>query len=131
MAIRILTIARCSRLPVRPARDPNVRCTKYGNFLLSPVAGLPWVPIPRNYGERPGNFSVNLRMSRTWGFGEVRTSAPGGTSSGGDHGGPGGGGPRAVVGLAAAADSQAAVAAEGVAAAAECAAARPPTSATT
>ncbi len=71
--------------------DPNVKCTKYGNFLLSPVPGLPWVTIPRNYANGPGNFSVNLRASRTWGFGEVRTSAAGGTS---DRGGPGGGGGR-------------------------------------
>src|SRR5208283_4245444 len=55
----------------------NIRCTTYGNFLLSPVAGVPWVPIPRDYATGPHNFSVNLRMSRTWGFGEVRTSAAG------------------------------------------------------
>ena len=72
--------------------SPNVKCTAYGNFLLSPVAGQPWVPIPRNYVTGPDNFSVNLRVSRTWGFGEVRTSAAGGTSDRGDHG-PGGGGP--------------------------------------
>ena len=73
--------------------SPNVKCTKYGNFLLSPVAGQSWVPIPRNYATGPDNFSVNLRMSRTWGFGEVRTSAAAGTSDrGGDRGGPGGGG---------------------------------------
>ena len=74
----------------------NIRCTTYGNFLLSPAAGVPWIPIPRDYATGPHNFSVNLRMSRTWGFGEVRTSAPGGTSDRGDHGGgnggPGGGG---------------------------------------
>ena len=74
--------------------DPNVKCTKYGNFLLSPVAGTPWVPIPRNYVTGPANFSVNLRASRTWGFGEVRTSAAGGTSDRGGGGGGGGGGPR-------------------------------------
>jgi hypothetical protein len=68
----------------------NIKCTQYGNFLLAPVAGQPWVPIPRNYATGPDNFSVNLRLSRTWGFGEVRTSAAGGTS---DRGGPGGGGP--------------------------------------
>jgi hypothetical protein len=74
----------------------NIKCTKYGNFLVSPIAGQSFVPIPRNYGNGPGNFSVNLRMSRTWGFGEARTSAAGGFSSGGgDHGGGmrGGGGP--------------------------------------
>jgi hypothetical protein len=73
----------------------NIKCTKYGNFLVSPIAGQAFVPIPRNYGTGPSQFSVNLRMSRTWGFGEPRTSAAGGFSSGGDHGGGmrGGGGP--------------------------------------
>ncbi len=69
----------------------NIRCTSYGNFLLSPMANVPWVPIPRNYAVGPHNFSVNLRMSRTWGFGEVRNSAAGGTSDRGDRGGSGGG----------------------------------------
>jgi hypothetical protein len=71
----------------------NVRCTRYGNFLLTPIAGVPWIPIPRNYVIGPSSFSVNLRMSRTWGFGEVRTSAAGGSSDhggGGDHGSRGG-----------------------------------------
>ena len=74
--------------------NPNVKCTNYGNFLLSPVAGQSWVPIPRNYATGPANFSANLRLSRTWGFGEVRTSAAGGVSSGGDHGPGGSGGSR-------------------------------------
>ena len=69
----------------------NIKCTKYGNFLLAPIAGQPWVPIPRDYADGPSNFSVNLRLSRTWGFGEVRTSAAGGTSDRGGPGGPGGG----------------------------------------
>jgi hypothetical protein len=80
----------------------NVRCTNYGNFLLSPTAGVPWVPIPRNYGVGPSSFTVNMRLSRTWGFGEARTSSfssadrsgGGGGGDHGDHGGGGGGGPR-------------------------------------
>jgi hypothetical protein len=72
----------------------GIRCTKYGNFLVSPIAGQPFVPIPRNYGTGHNNFSVNLRMSRTWGFGERRTSAAAGFSSGGDGESGGGGGSR-------------------------------------
>jgi len=67
----------------------NIKCTKYGNFLISPVAGQPFVAIPRNYATGPSSFNVNMRMSRTWGFGEPRTAAAGGFSS---DGGPGGGG---------------------------------------
>lgn len=67
---------------------PGVRCTPIGNFLLNPTPGSP--TIPRNYATGPANFTVNLRLSRTWGFGEERTSAAGGFSSGGgDHGGGG------------------------------------------
>jgi len=65
----------------------NVKCTAFGDFNLSPVPGAR--VIPRNYGDGPGSFTVNLRLSKTWGFGEStrgRGSADGG-------GGPGGGGP--------------------------------------
>jgi hypothetical protein len=81
-----------------PSTNSNIRCTAYGNFMLVAPAGTPL--IPRNYATGPSNFTINLRMSRTWGFGEARTSAAGGSSRGGDHGGmggfgggPGGGGP--------------------------------------
>src|SRR5205823_14743090 len=55
--------------------------------------------IPRNYGQSPGQVTVNLRISRTWGFGPERggNAASGGGDSGGSPGGnhgPGGGGPR-------------------------------------
>jgi hypothetical protein len=72
-----------------PSTNPDIKCTKYGNFLLTPTLGT--APIPRNYATGPANFTINLRMSRTWGFGEARTSAAGGTSDGGGRGGRGGG----------------------------------------
>ena len=44
-----------------------------------------------NYGQGPGMFSVNLRLSRTWGWGEraagTQTQNP---NRGGGFGGPGG-----------------------------------------
>ncbi|MBD0326348.1 MAG: TonB-dependent receptor, partial [Pyrinomonadaceae bacterium] len=49
--------------------SPNIRCTPFGNFNLAPLPGEEL--IPRNYGEGPGFFSVNLRISRTWSFGRV------------------------------------------------------------
>ncbi|MGA3076775.1 MAG: carboxypeptidase regulatory-like domain-containing protein [Bryobacteraceae bacterium] len=72
--------------------------TKYGLFDLVPQPGE--TIIPRNYGNGPGQFSVNLRLSRTFGFGGERGSsaaaaAGGGMPGGGGLavGGPRGGGP--------------------------------------
>lgn len=68
--------------------------TAYGVFDTNPAAGA--AIIPRNYGQGPGQFTVNLRVGRTWGFGERTTSAAGATGGGGGggmHGGGGRGGP--------------------------------------
>jgi len=64
----------------------NIRCTPFGNFNLSPALGQ--ALIPRNYGNGPGLFTVNLRLSKTFGFGEAVGGASGGNNGGG---GPGGG----------------------------------------
>jgi hypothetical protein len=63
-----------------------IKCTKFGDFNLDPTPGE--ALIPRNYGRGPGSFTVNMRISKTWGFGEVvsRPARQGG-------GGPGGGAP--------------------------------------
>lgn len=72
----------------------TVKCTAFGNFYLYPTPGTPL--IPRNYGQGPGSFTVNLRVSKTWGFGEgaARPATGGGGGGGGDRGGRGGGGGR-------------------------------------
>ena len=57
--------------------------------------------IPRNYGQSPSSFTVNLRMGRNFGFGKspqasaTRDGAGGNRGAGGGGGGPmgGGGGP--------------------------------------
>ena len=49
--------------------------------------------IPRNYGNGPGSFTVNLRLSKTIGFGE-KAGASAAAQNGGFPGG--GGGPRVV-----------------------------------
>ena len=60
----------------------NVVKTEWGSFNTVPVAGETIIPI--NYGTGFGQFAVNLRLSKTFGFGkEVQ---------GGGFGGPGGGG---------------------------------------
>jgi hypothetical protein len=93
--------------------SPFVRCTRFGNFNLLPVAGEGI--IPRNFGHAHGSFTANLRISRTFGFGDVhkapaagqnqpdtrRGGGPGGGrgpmiagGGGGGGRGPGGGGPQ-------------------------------------
>lgn len=51
---------------------PNIVCTEFGNFNLRPSPGDPL--IPRNVGEGPGFFSVNMRISKTWSFGSMPAS---------------------------------------------------------
>ncbi|MCX6620242.1 MAG: carboxypeptidase regulatory-like domain-containing protein [Acidobacteria bacterium] len=83
----------------------NLVQTRYGNFDLNPGPGA--AVIPRNVGEAPGQFSLNLRLSRTFGWGEPtsRQASPsspdaaggppaGSPRGGGMRGGPGGGGGR-------------------------------------
>jgi hypothetical protein len=47
----------------------NIRCTRFGNFNLTPLPGE--TIIPRNYGHSPGAFVANLRVSRTFAFGTI------------------------------------------------------------
>jgi hypothetical protein len=47
----------------------TVRCTPFGNFNLVPLTGE--AIIPRNFGNSPGSFVVNLRISRTFLFGTI------------------------------------------------------------
>ena len=70
-----------------------MKTTKYGTFNLAPLPGETIIPI--NYGTGFGQFSTNLRLSRTFGWGERKGAATpqmGGGMGGGDRG-PGGGGP--------------------------------------
>ena len=73
----------------------NVYNTRFGAFNGTPLPGETIIPV--NYAEGPGQFSVNVRLSRTWGFGErggpAATGGGGGMGmGGGQHGPPGGGG---------------------------------------
>ncbi len=65
--------------------------TSYGTFDLDPAWNAQ--EIPYNYGTGPGQLSMNLRVSRSFGIGPRVT---GGSATGGGPGGPGGpgGGPR-------------------------------------
>ncbi len=76
----------------------NIRCTRFGNFNLTPLPGE--TIIPRNYGQAPGSFVVNLRISRAFAFGVInrgnaaaaKPAATGGGAAGDKKpvGGPGG-----------------------------------------
>jgi hypothetical protein len=71
--------------------------TRFGAFDTLPQPGETIVPVNSLTG--PPHFSLNLRVSKTWGFG-AETSRPGGAAQGGGPGsggggrGPGGGGGR-------------------------------------
>ncbi len=73
--------------------------TGFGCFDLKPAAGTP--TIGRNSARGPASVTLNLRLSRTWSFGNRGESGlnnggfrPGmGGERGGGPGGPGGGGP--------------------------------------
>jgi len=66
----------------------NILRTPWGTFdtSTSPAAGE--TIIPPNYGVGPSQFTVNLRVGKTFGFGK-KPEGPG--SSRGQGGGPGGG----------------------------------------
>ena len=81
----------------------NIVVTSHGSFDVNPGPGVARIPI--NSGTGPAAFTLNLRATKTFGFGPETASAkaqgqngppPGGGPGGGGRGGgrgPGGGGP--------------------------------------
>ena len=70
----------------------TVYCTPLGTFDSVPGAGERILPI--NYATGPGRFTMNVRLSKTFGFGPKSGSHSGGGPEGPGGGGPRGGGPR-------------------------------------
>lgn len=69
----------------------NVYATPYGYLNVDPQTGQ--TILERNAGIGPGFLELNLRLSKTWGFGTTKFEGPsGGTRA--RQGGPMGGGPR-------------------------------------
>jgi len=68
----------------------DVVSTRFGSFDTIPQPGQTIVPINSLTG--PPHFSLNLRVSKTWGFGAETSRAGGAGQGGGPGGGPGGGG---------------------------------------
>ena len=75
---------------------PSVIDTRYGCFTTVTLPGAPVIPI--NDATGPGRFTLNLRVSKTFGFGAKKEAqaagGPGGPGGGTFGRGPGGGGPR-------------------------------------
>ena len=73
---------------------PSVVTTAYGTFDTLPLPGASI--IPRNYGDGPGRFTLNMHLTKIFSFGkgEARAASdfPGGGPRGGGRGGPPGGG---------------------------------------
>jgi hypothetical protein len=77
----------------------DVICKPQGDFITAYNLASPANLVPRNYLTMAGLFSVNMRVSRTFGFGARRSGGaapmdagmgPGGGGGGGDMGGGGG-----------------------------------------
>jgi hypothetical protein len=68
----------------------------YGSFDTVPQPGEKLVPV--NYLTSPGRFTLNLRLSKTFGFGKVAASSTGTGDAGGSGRGGGGGGGRGIGG---------------------------------
>ena len=76
-----------------PSNSPTVKQTAFGCFDSNPQPGEKILPI--NFLTGPGRFTLNLRLSKTFGFGKkletAKSGAVGGPGAGGTFGrGPGG-----------------------------------------
>jgi len=65
------------------ASGPNIVVTQFGAFNIDPASGQAVIPI--NYLTGPGQFSMNARLSKTFGFGKAAEGGGGGPYHG--HGG--------------------------------------------
>jgi hypothetical protein len=86
----LASTATCSGVQI----TSGLACTALGTFNLAPAPGQ--LPIPINIGAGPTLFTMNLRLSKTFGFGREVGAGQGprdGSSGGGGGGGGRGGGP--------------------------------------
>jgi hypothetical protein len=86
----LISTASCP-VVVTPTPPSSTYCTPLGTFDAAPTAGLRITPI--NYGTGASHVGMNLRLTKTFGFGPKITRAAGSQGPGGGGGG-GGGGPR-------------------------------------
>ncbi|MGH9455249.1 MAG: hypothetical protein ACRD2O_14910, partial [Terriglobia bacterium] len=67
------------------ATGPNIIATRLGTFNTQPAPGEAVIPV--NYGTGPAAFSLNIHLSKTFGFGQKREEGGGGGGWHGHHGG--------------------------------------------
>jgi hypothetical protein len=84
----LISIATCPTTVNTPSS--TTYCTPLGTFDARPTAGEKITPI--NYGTGPSQFTLNLRLTKTFGFGPKIGRAAGNQGPGGGPGGGGGGG---------------------------------------
>jgi hypothetical protein len=77
------------------AAGPNIVATEFGTFNIAPAAGEAVLPV--NYLTGPGQFAMNARISKTFGFGKV-AGGEGGFGGGHYHRRGGGLGGRGLTG---------------------------------
>lgn len=81
----LISTATCRKVTLSGPQN-NVYCTSLGTFDILGRGKL----LPINYGTGPGHFVLNLRLTKTFGFGSKAKSSSGPEQGGG----PGGGGGR-------------------------------------
>jgi hypothetical protein len=81
----LISTASCTNVTVSGPQN-NVYCTSLGTFDVLGRGKL----LPINYGTGPAHFVLNLRLTKTFGFGSKAKSSSGQAQGGG----PGGGGGR-------------------------------------
>jgi len=86
----LISTASCP-VVVTPTPPSSIYCTPLGTFDAVPTAGQRITPV--NYGTGASHVGMNLRLTKTFGFGPKITRAAGSQGPGGGGGG-GGGGPR-------------------------------------
>ena len=91
-----LNLSNDSLFNIRPAFGTNVSgaCLSPTQACHYDVPGTPYTPVPVNYLTGPNQFTLNLRLSKTFGFGPEVGGKNNAQSGGGPGGGGGGGGPR-------------------------------------
>ena len=82
----LVSTATCPNVTISGSQN-NVYCTPLGTFDALAATGA---ALPVNYGTGPAHFVMNLRFTKTFGFGPSTKASAGGQGRGGP-GGPGGG----------------------------------------
>ena len=86
----LVSTATCATVTISGAQK-NIYCTPLGTFDSLGAAGR---LLPVNFATGPSHFTLNLRLTKTFGFGAKTKAGSGNQGPGGPGGGGRGGGPR-------------------------------------